>query len=256
MMIIKRAYSLIGALVILLFAVVATTIATAQEGGEGAPVNSSEAPEDVVRELFDADGNFFGPDQQLAKVAEEHDGGFGGFYFKDTDEGTAYVFMMDPTDRASAEAAFRAAYHGKHEVTTIIPVKGAYSFDDLLHWYQQLDSALIANDIHPSTGAVMEIKNRIEIGLPDASQFAEARRIMYELGIPEGAVNLIEQDYGQLLYKGDVTDEWRPLVGGIQFEADLTRKAIAANPALSLNEVRRFRRADMVTDARDEYGTI
>ena len=222
----RRTYALMTALAVLLLAVMATTMVVAQGPPEGdgtgpvGVVDVDEIQEDTVRDLFDSEGNFFGPDQQLAKVAEDYNGGFGGFYFHDTDESIAYVFMQDPTDKASAEAAFRAAYHGRREVNTIIPVQGSYTFNDLLSWYRQLDHALIANDIHPSTGAVMEIKNRIEIGLPDASQFAEARRIMAELGIPEGAVNLIEQDYGQLLGKGDVTEEWRPLVGGIQFEME------------------------------------
>ena len=39
-------------------------------------------------------------------------------------------------------------------------------------------------------------------------------------------------------------------------EADLVRMVRAANPDLPLNEIRSFRRADMVVEARDESGTV
>ena len=215
----ERTFSLIGVLVIVLFAAVATTIATAQKGGE-TPANPSESPEKVVRDLVDSDGNLFGPDRQLAKIATDHDGGFGGFYFDETDSSIAYVFMTDPTEVAAAKAALRAAYDGSRNITTITPVQGAYAFNDLLAWYTQLDHALVAAGIHPSSGAVLEIKNRIQFGLPDADQFDDARKVMSELEIPPGAVEFVEQDYGVLLDKGDVTEEWRPVVGGIQHEME------------------------------------
>ena len=39
-------------------------------------------------------------------------------------------------------------------------------------------------------------------------------------------------------------------------EADLDRMIRAANPDLSLNEVRSFRRADLVVEAKDKSGTV
>ena len=161
-------------------------------------IDLDEIKEAVVRRLFDDSGKMINPDERLAGVSRDHEGGFGGFYFHETDKSIAYVYMKDVSEVEAAKATFRAAYDGDREITRIIPVQGDYSFDELVQWFHALDKALVANDIHPSTGAVMEIKNRIRFGLPDASQFDEARKVMRGLGIPEGAVNLVEKDYPKL----------------------------------------------------------
>ena len=128
------------------------------------------------------------PDRQLADVARDHEGGFGGFYFHDTDESLVFVYMLDVTKTAAAEAAFRAAYKGDREIAQIIPVQGDYSFDQLFEWFNILDRALIESRIPPAETSVREIENRIRIGLFDADQIDDAHRIMQKLGIPEGAV--------------------------------------------------------------------
>lgn len=171
-------------------------------------VNVDEIQEEVVRALFDDDGNFFGTDQRLAKVATEHEGGFGGYYFDERDKSHVYVFMMDPSKTASAEAAFREAYDGRHTVTRVTPVQGQHPFDQLVAWSPVLDRALIANDIHPTIGAVMEICNRIYRGLWDESQIADARRVLRDLEIPQDAV-VFEQARPVLLGE---EPSWQPMV--------------------------------------------
>ena len=47
---------------------------------------------------------------------------------------------------------------------------------------------MVENGIHPTTGAVREISNRIRFGLEDIGQATDARRIMGDLDIPQGAV--------------------------------------------------------------------
>ena len=80
---------------------------------EGVPtVNLDEIKEQAVRDLFDDKGRMVTPDQRLARIAVEHQGGFGGYYFDETDRSTAYVYMLDPSRTETAEAAFRAAYRG------------------------------------------------------------------------------------------------------------------------------------------------
>ena len=106
--------------------------------------------------------------------------------------------MLDPSQAEAAEGAFRAAYRGKRQVTRVIPVQGDYAFDNLLEWFYVLDGALVREDIHPATGAVLEIANRIEFGLRDMDQAKDARRIMDDLGIPEGAV-IFQESQNQLL---------------------------------------------------------
>ena len=153
-----------------------------------ATVNLDEIKEQAVRDLFDDRGRMVNPAQRLARIAAEHKGGFGGYYFDETDRSTAYVYMLDPSQTEAAKAAFRAAYRGDRQVDWIVPVQGDYAFNDLLEWFHVLDTAMVENGIHPSTGGVREISNRIRFGLEDIGQATDARRIMSDLDIPQGAV--------------------------------------------------------------------
>ena len=207
-----RSYKLAIALAVLMAVAAACSAPTAQDQRQPTPVrlgeisheltrvNLDEIQEEAVRALFDDEGNFFGTDQRLAKVAKEHEGGFGGYYFHDTDKSHVYVFMVDPSKAAAAEAAFRKAYNGMHAVTQITPVQGQHPFDQLVAWSPVLDRALIANDMHPTIGAVMEGCNRIYRGFWDESQIADASRIVRDLEIPQDAV-VFEQARPVLLGK-------------------------------------------------------
>ena len=161
-------------------------------------VDLNQIKEDVVKELFDSSGKMINPDRQLANVARDHEGGFGGYYFHETDKSIVFVYMLDVTNTAAAEAAFRAAYHGSREITQIIPVQGDYSLDQLVEWFHILDRALIESGIPPARASVREVENRIRIGLFDEDQIDDALQIMERLGIPEGAV-VLKEGYMELL---------------------------------------------------------
>ena len=206
----------LGSTIVLLLGLLLATTVMGQERNDDEPVDLDEIQEDVVRDLFDENGWVLDPDQRLARIAQENEGGFGGYYFHNTDKSTVYVYMLAPTQTESAEDAFLAAYRGKHQVTQIIPVQGDYAFDNLLEWFYTLDKAMVADGIHPSTGAVLEIANRIHFGLEDIEQAEDAREIMEDLEIPEDAV-IFEESHPQLLADKDtVKAKWRPVVGGTQ----------------------------------------
>ena len=158
------------------------------------PVNLDEIPEASVRALFDGQGYSFGPDQRLAQIAKKHEGGFGGYYFDETDKSRVYVYMQDVTKTDSAASAFREFYQGQHTVTTITTVEGQYAFDDLVKWLPIASRALDYNDISVSTSAVKEIHNRVEFGLRDWSQLAEAERAIGETIVPAGAVRFVKRN--------------------------------------------------------------
>ena len=216
----KRSIS--AAVVLVMLAVVGTTAVIAQRADEPPPdlevVDLDQIKEGVVREMFDSTGKMMNPDRQLAGVASDHEGGFGGFYFHETDKSIVYVYMQDVTKTAAAEAAFRAAYSGDRKITQIIPVQGDYSLDQLVEWFYILDRALLASDIIPMRGSVREIENRIYFGLEDADLFDDALQVMERLGIPEGAVIFDEDSIELLTDEDSVREKWRPLVGGIQHE--------------------------------------
>ena len=161
-------------------------------------VDLSQIKEEAVRNLFDSTGKRINPNRQVAKIARDHEGGFGGYYFHETDKSIVYVYMQDVTKTAAAEAAFRAAYSGDRKITQIIPVQGDYSLDQLVEWFYILDGALIESGIPPARASVREIENRIRIGLFDADQIDDVLHIMERLGIPEGAV-VVKEDYLRLL---------------------------------------------------------
>ena len=173
------------------------TVTVGQEG-DGEPVDLDEIQEDVVRDLFDENGRMMDSDQRLARIAQEYEGGFGGYYFHHSDKSTVYVYMLDPSQDEAAKDAFRAAYHGRRQITRVIPVQGDYAFDDLLDWFYVLDTAMVQDGIYPDTGAVLEIANRIWFGLEDLEQVKDVHRIMDDLGIPHGAVTF-EEGRGMLL---------------------------------------------------------
>ncbi|MCE2458802.1 MAG: hypothetical protein J4G14_13485 [Dehalococcoidia bacterium] len=116
----------IAALVLL--AAIGTTLVLAQSGSDApsdtGPVDLDTIREDAVRNLFDSDGRMVNPEHQLAVIAKEHEGGFGGYYFDKTDKSTVYVYMKDVTKTTAAEAAFRAAYSSDRQVSRVIAVQG------------------------------------------------------------------------------------------------------------------------------------
>ena len=210
----KRFYLSVTAAILLLFVVGAVL---AQEATDP-PAGNDEPTEDAVLDVVDSDGNVRLPIDRLGDVAGEKEGGFGGYYFSD-DKDTVYVFMTDTTKTTEAREAFNAAYSGRHSPGSIVVVEGQYAFDTLVAWYYQLIPALSAEEIYPSTSAVMEDKNRIELGLKDESEFDDVRTVLADLEIPEDAVILVERGRIELLADGESLDEkWRPVVGGVQHE--------------------------------------
>ena len=198
----SRKKTILAGMTLVLLAAVSAAAVIAQRADKQQPgpqvVDLNQIKEKVVKDMFDSTGRIISPDGRLAKVAKDHEGGFGGFYFHETDKNIAYVYMLDITETESAEAAFRAAYNGDREITRIVPVQGDYSFDQLLEWFYILDRALIESGILPARASVREIENRIRIGVFDGEEIDNVRRIMEGLGIPEGAV-VVKEDYMRLL---------------------------------------------------------
>ena len=201
----RRKITVFAAATLVLIAALSAAAVMARRADERQPeppapqvVDLSQIKEKVVRDMFDSTGRMTTPDDRLARVAKDHDGGLGGYYFHETDKSIAYVYMLDITKTESAEAAFRAAYNGDREITRIVPVQGDYSFDQLLEWFYILDRALIESGILPARASVREIENRIRIGVFDGEEIDNVRRIMEGLGIPEGAV-VVKEDYMRLL---------------------------------------------------------
>ena len=103
----------------------AATIRAQLPGPTQTPVNLVDIKEDAIRALLDDKGHFIGMDGRLARIAQEHEGGFGGFYFDEDDRSHAYVYMLDPNSAEAAKAAVTEAYgENSRSIAKITPVQG------------------------------------------------------------------------------------------------------------------------------------
>ena len=212
----KRAYALMVVLVLLAAGLLASL--TMAQGTNDPSAGDNDYQEEAIRRDFDEDGKRVTPDDHLSKIAREVEGGFGGYYFNETDPGHVYVFMKDTSKTKAARSAIEAAYDGDISITQISLVQGQYAFNDLLTWYRSLTRAMAYDSIPMASGAVMETKNRIVFGLPDMSRVSDIRELMGELEIPTAAVIFGEEQVNLLTGKDSVRAKWRPVVGGIQHQ--------------------------------------
>ena len=135
--------------------------------------------------------------------------------FDETDRTVAYVYMLDPSDAGAAEEAFRDVYRGNRQITRIVPAQGNYAYSDLLRWFHALDKAMVGEGIFPEYGGVLQLSNHIGFGLADMGQEQDARGLMRELEIPQGAVVFKEGD-NQLLGIGTTLKDVLQPIGGLR----------------------------------------
>ena len=196
MSVMTRKTTILAAVTLILLAAVGMTVVLAQRADEPPldldVVDLSQIKEEAIRNLYDSSGKRIDPNMRAAKIARDHEGGFGGYYLDKTDKSIVYVYMLDVTKTAAAEAVLRAAYYGDREISQIIPVQGDYSLDQLVEWYSILIPAFVASDIQFSEWSVSALENRIDIRLRYENQIDDALQIMERLGIPAGAAILFE----------------------------------------------------------------
>lgn len=208
----KRTYALM-----LLMGALAVSAVMAQDSNDP-PGGNDSIPEKAVQDLLDDNGRIITPDDRLAKIAEDVEGGFGGYYFDDNDASHVYVYMKDTSKTQAARDAADSVPAGDGSISRVTVVQGQYAFDDLLAWYRSLLNAMATDEIDFSSGAVVEAKNRIVIGLPNMNQLDDIHTLMSDLQIPTGAVVFEEEEISSLAGKDSVTAKWRPVVGGVQHQ--------------------------------------
>ena len=177
-------------------------------GTDPSRVDLSRVKEEAVRSILDSEGKVIDHNSRMASVANDHEGGFGGWYFSE-DRGTVYVFMMDTTKVKAAGVAFRAAYNGQYDSANINieVVEGTYSLDDLVEWTNQLTVGLLEAGVPWKVISVDHANNVISVGLVSADSFETAGQVRERLGIPEGAVLFTERGKSRLLDYGEGLDE-------------------------------------------------
>lgn len=159
---------------------------------EDGRIDLTKIKEDVIREMFDNDGNRINPKQKYIDAATDNPGGFGGWYREGT---IVYVWTEDPSDQTATEAAFRQAYSGDRETTAIIPVQANHSYDKLWNWWKTLDSQMNMADITVTSSSVVSQENTIKVGLADLAESGIVKEIMALNKIPETAVTIVQMEW-------------------------------------------------------------
>ena len=215
----KRLYFPVVAVMLLLLV---AGVVMAQDGTTSTPeaVDLSDVKEDAVRDLLDSKGRVIDPNETLARISRDNEGGFGGWYLSE-DEGTAYVYMTDTTKTAAAETAFNSAFDWRGNPDTVVVIEGDYTLEELDNWLDLTVGALAAEAIHFWTFDIDIEENKAYIYLNESSSLEDAVAARDRLGIPADAVE-ITQPAGKvgLLGGDDLQDKWRPLVGGIQHQQE------------------------------------
>ncbi len=241
--------------VLLLVVVLVFASAVLATGGPPGRTNEDQVREDSVKSVLNSKGKVIDPNRQMASVASSHEGGFGGWYFSD-DKDTVYVFMKDTTKTAAARSAFEAAYSGRHAPANTVVVAGSYSLDDLSNWFYQIIEGLNAEGISFRSASIDHSGNIITIGLAEASHRDTARRIMEDLEIPTGAVELTRRGDGRLLDGEALDEEWRPVVGGIQRQQVFDGLKCTIGFGTERNDEEGFILASHCTNEQEDIGDL
>lgn len=184
----------------MLIAIAVTTSAVMAQDPEQEPesvfledgrIDLTKIKEDAIKAMFDSDGNWINPKQKYIDAATDNPGGFGGWYREGT---VVYIWMEDPADQRSTEAAFRQAYTGDRETTAIIPVQGKHSYDKLWDWWRTLNVQMTMADLHVTYTNVVSQENTIKIGLADLAESEIVEEMMALNGIPGTAVTIVQTD--------------------------------------------------------------
>ncbi|MBI3951075.1 MAG: hypothetical protein HY314_11555 [Acidobacteria bacterium] len=137
-------------------------------------------------------------DDLLVEVAKRAPG-FGGMFIDE--EGALSVYLLDVTQKATAEAAIAAVF-GPDRIppSGIRVLQGQYSFVQLKQWHDRLSPTVLARP-----GVILtdidEAKNRLRVGVEKLELAKQVEEELTKLDIPRKAV-LIE-----------VTEPVKPLSG-------------------------------------------
>ncbi|MEX0762756.1 MAG: hypothetical protein WD208_10905 [Dehalococcoidia bacterium] len=190
----KTLVMMMGVLALAVLTTGSIALATQTDELEPGQYDRSRVKEDIVLQLLDDDGFVIDENQRVGAISADNPGGFGGYYFSEDDQ-TVFVYMTDPTQRAAAEAAVRAAHRRPLDGVSIETVQGRYTLRQLADWYKPLKAELNKHDVFPMMSSVRERDNRINFGYKDLESKRELiESVIVEFGVPLDAVHL-EENY-------------------------------------------------------------
>ncbi len=151
-------------------------------------------------------------DDKFAEVARLAPA-FGGMFIQDK---TLQVYLLDPAQRAAAEAAIVAVF-GRERLPEggIQILQGRYGFLQLKDWHdrQRMKTLAIPGVVMTS---ISESRNRLQIGVKDSGVIPQVELELFNLGVPREAVDIVEtapfEDFQTL------QSSIRPALGGTQIQ--------------------------------------
>jgi hypothetical protein len=138
---------------------------------------------------------------------------FGGMFIQNQ---TLQVYLLDPAQREAAEAAIVAVF-GRERLPQggMQTLQAQYGFLQLKAWHdrQRLNTLAIPGVVMTS---IAESKNRLQIGVKDASVIARVELELFNLGVPREAVSIVETAPFEDLQS--LQDTTRPALGGTKIQ--------------------------------------
>src|SRR5262245_25326589 len=186
--------------------VLAAVAAVAGLSGAGTPVRAASPPTSAP------EGRPATIDDLFAEVARRVPA-FGGMFLR---EGTLQVYLLDAAQATAAEEAIVAVFgrerlpEGKVQV-----LKATYSFGELKAWHDlhRLETLGIPGVIKTS---IAESKNRLRIGVKDASVVPEVESQLVKQGVPLEAVEIVET--APVVEQQTLQSTVRPVLGGTRIQ--------------------------------------
>lgn len=157
-------------------------------------------------------------DDHLASLGQGIPGGFGGLYFDG--QGRLNLWLRDTSLSEAAIThllGLRPAQPGRKEIvrSQIFVRPAQFEFAQLLAWYRTIRQH--DRGIRISIGDIDESRNRIMIGVVDASDATAARQLLETLSVPTLAVEV--RVVGVNTPDVGLKDHFRPAPAGVQIEA-------------------------------------
>lgn len=178
-------------------------------------------------------------DKILAEIALEVPG-YGG-HFED-EEGILNVYLIDDQERENIKTILRHRNEtgvlsvNDENVFSKMRIQNAdYNFLQLYNWKVALN-----REIMGMKGATMldinEIKNNLSIGIEDLKYEKEILDKIRQIGIPETAINIIEQSPAEY----ELRNNRNKLAGGLQIEIGDSGNKCTLGPATRRNGIKGF----------------
>jgi hypothetical protein len=157
----------------------------------------------------------FGLDGHFLRIAEEMPG-FGGLFYGE--DGALNVYTTaDATPTATRALAARVAAIGVDlDAQPVRVLRGEYDFPQLYSMLQRVNTLLVMNGVIYTDAD--ERRNRVVVGVLDATAEADVRNALAMLDVPAAAV-IIERTEPMELDQG-LRDRIRPVPGGVQIAFD------------------------------------